>query len=79
MASSFLDAEGPPPGTGQLTIGPGAIGGVEALSRFAALAVMIEAEPGARLPGSRRLSRRAAAETEGLTIAKSLLAEIEAL
>jgi (2R)-3-sulfolactate dehydrogenase (NADP+) len=80
-ASSFLDAKGPPPGTGQLIIAfdPAAIGGKEAVQRFAALAAMIEAEPGARLPGSRRLERRAAAEAEGITIAAPLLAEIEAL
>jgi len=80
-ASSFLDAEGPPPGTGQLIIAfdPIAIGGNEAVRRFAALAAMIEAEPGARLPGSRRFALRVATEAKGIAIAMSLLAEIEAL
>jgi (2R)-3-sulfolactate dehydrogenase (NADP+) len=80
-ASSFLDAEGPPPGTGQLIIAfdPTAIGGKETIGRFAALAAMIEAEPGARLPGRRRLTRRAAAEANGVTIAQRLFEEIEAL
>ena len=55
-----------------------AIGGKEAVQRFAALAAMIEAEPGARLPGSLRLERRAAAKAEGIDIAARLLAEIEA-
>jgi (2R)-3-sulfolactate dehydrogenase (NADP+) len=80
-ASSFLDAEGPPPGTGQLIIAfdPVVIGGAGALQHFAALAGMIEAEPGARLPGSRRFASRAAAEADGIRIAPALLAEIKAL
>jgi (2R)-3-sulfolactate dehydrogenase (NADP+) len=80
-ASSFLDAEGPPPGTGQLIIAfdPVMIGGAGALQHFGALAGMIEAEPGARLPGSRRFASRAAAEADGIRIAPALLAEIKAL
>jgi (2R)-3-sulfolactate dehydrogenase (NADP+) len=80
-ASSFLNADGPPPGTGQLMIAfdPIMIGGEGAFQHFASLAAMIEAEPGARLPGSRRFANRAAAEANGITIAPPLLAEIEAL
>jgi (2R)-3-sulfolactate dehydrogenase (NADP+) len=80
-ASSFLNAEGPPPGTGQLMIAfdPVMFGGEGALQHFARLAAMIEAEPGARLPGSRRFANRATAEAKGITIAPTLLAEIEAL
>lgn len=80
-ASSFLNAEGPPPGTGQLMIAfdPVMFGGEGALKHFASLAAMIEAEPGARLPGSRRFANRAAAEAKGIAIAPALLAEIEAL
>lgn len=39
-ASSFLDAKGPPPATGQLIIAfdPQAVGGPQVLGRFAALA-----------------------------------------
>lgn len=79
-ASSFLDAEGPPPGTGQLilTFDPAAFG-IGALPRFAALAAAIEAQPGARLPGARRLELRRKAAAHGLPIADALLAEIEAL
>ena len=78
-ASSFLDAEGPPPGTGQLliAINPAPLGG--GLARFAAMARSIEEQKGARLPGVRRLSARKKAETEGLTISPALLAEIQAL
>jgi (2R)-3-sulfolactate dehydrogenase (NADP+) len=80
-ASSFLDAEGPPPGTGQLMIAfdPAMIGGEGAWGHFAALAAMIEAEPGARLPGSRRFANRAVAEANGIAIGPALLAEIEAI
>jgi (2R)-3-sulfolactate dehydrogenase (NADP+) len=75
-ASSFLDAKGPPPGTGQLLIAfdASAFGGT--LDHFAALAASIEAQPGARLPGARRLMARAKAEREGVTVTDALLAEI---
>jgi (2R)-3-sulfolactate dehydrogenase (NADP+) len=75
-ASSFLDAKGPPPGTGQLLIAfdASAFGGT--LDHFAALAVSIEAQPGARLPGARRLAARAKAAREGVTVTDALLAEI---
>jgi (2R)-3-sulfolactate dehydrogenase (NADP+) len=77
-ASSFLDAEGPPPGTGQLIIvfSPVAFGGSDVDARFAALAASIEQQPGARLPGTRRLAARAKAATDGLVIGEALLAEI---
>jgi (2R)-3-sulfolactate dehydrogenase (NADP+) len=77
-ASSFLDDKGPPPGTGQLivTFDPQAFGG-EAVSRFAVLAQSIEDQPGARLPGARRLAARSKAQAEGLTISDALLKEIE--
>jgi (2R)-3-sulfolactate dehydrogenase (NADP+) len=77
-ASSFLDAKGPPPGTGQLLIAfdASAFGGT--LDHFAALAASIEAQPGARLPGARRLAARAKAAREGVTVTDALLAEIAA-
>jgi (2R)-3-sulfolactate dehydrogenase (NADP+) len=78
-ASSFLDAEGPPPGTGQLILAfdPQAFGG--GAKHFGRLAAMIEAQPGTRLPGSRRLAGRAKAQRDGLTVSDALLREIEAL
>jgi (2R)-3-sulfolactate dehydrogenase (NADP+) len=77
-ASSFLDAEGPPPGTGQLIIAfdPTAFGTHDATSYFTHLATMVEAQAPARLPGARRLTARQKAATEGLTVPDSLLAEI---
>jgi (2R)-3-sulfolactate dehydrogenase (NADP+) len=78
-ASSFLDAKGPPPGTGQLLIAfePKAFGG--SLEHFAALAASIETQRGARLPGARRLALREKAKREGVIVTEALLAEIEAV
>jgi (2R)-3-sulfolactate dehydrogenase (NADP+) len=78
-ASSYLDAEGSPPGTGQLIVAfdPAAFGS-HALPRFAALAQSIESQPGARLPGARRLMSREKAKTDGLVISDALMKEIEA-
>ena len=78
-ASSYLDAEGAPSGTGQLILAfdPAAFGG-DAPSRFGRLVAAIEAQPGARLPGTRRLAAREKAKTEGLTISYALMAQIEA-
>jgi (2R)-3-sulfolactate dehydrogenase (NADP+) len=81
-ASSFFDAEGPPPGVGQLivAIDPGAFTGRELfLDRIAALAAMIEADSGARLPGSRRLTLRAQAQRDGVAVDAALLAETRVL
>lgn len=77
-ASSFLDAKGPPPGTGQLLIAfdPSAFGG--GIDRFAALASAIESQPGARVPGSRRLKAREKAARDGLAVSDALMAEIAA-
>jgi (2R)-3-sulfolactate dehydrogenase (NADP+) len=81
-ASSFFDAEGPAPGVGQLLLvaDPGAFAGREAfLDRAAALTRMIEADAGARLPGTRRLALRAQARREGLVVDAQLVAQAQAL
>ncbi len=70
-ASSFFDADGPPPGVGQsmIAIDPGAFAGSAAFGeRIAALALTIEDDDGARLPGSRRLTLRAQAARDGVTV-----------
>ena len=79
-ASSFLDAEGAPPGTGQfliaidpLAFSPGTP------DRFAVLAQAIEGQEGARLPGARRFAMRAEAERRGIMVNGDLLNEIAAL
>jgi (2R)-3-sulfolactate dehydrogenase (NADP+) len=78
-ASSFLTAEGPPPGTGQLIIAIDVAAFGDALPRFALLAQAIEEQPGARLPGARRLAARQKAQAFGLQLEDALLKEIAAL
>jgi (2R)-3-sulfolactate dehydrogenase (NADP+) len=78
-ASSFFDADGPPPGVGQLilTIDPGAFAGRDAFAeRFADLAGMIETDAGARLPGQRRVTLRETARRTGIAVDAKTLAEI---
>ncbi len=80
-ASSFLNADGPPPDVGQTVVAIDAArvsGGIFA-ERMATLATAFATEPGVRLPGSRRLWARAKAAREGLRVPPSLLAEIRAL
>ena len=80
-ASSFFDAEGAPPGVGQLIIAidPDAFAGREAfLDRLGVLA-SDRGDAGARLPGSRRLAAREKAGREGVAVDASLLAEVRAL
>jgi (2R)-3-sulfolactate dehydrogenase (NADP+) len=81
-ATSFLDAEGAPPATGQLIIAIDAeafagLGGGTA--RIEALAAMIEAEPPARMPGARRHELRQRARLEGVKIDQGVLAQVRAL
>jgi (2R)-3-sulfolactate dehydrogenase (NADP+) len=78
-ASSYLDAEGPPPGTGQMILAfdPAAFGG-DAVARFGVLATSIETQAGARLPGTRRLKTREKAAADGVTVSDALMKEIEA-
>jgi (2R)-3-sulfolactate dehydrogenase (NADP+) len=81
-ASSFFDAEGPPPGVGQLLVAldPGAFGGTEAFAeRMASLAGMIQGNGDARLPGERRLALRQKAAREGVSVDSKLLADVRAL
>jgi (2R)-3-sulfolactate dehydrogenase (NADP+) len=81
-ASSFFEAEGAPPGVGQLLIGidPAGFAGADVFTdRMAALAGMIEGSGGSRLPGSRRLALRERAAREGIRVDAKLLAEVHAL
>ena len=81
-ASSFFDADGPPPGVGQflIAIDPGAFGGADVFAeRMAALADMIEGNGDARLPGSRRIALREKAAREGVSVDAKLLAEVRAI
>jgi (2R)-3-sulfolactate dehydrogenase (NADP+) len=81
-ASSFFDAEGPPPGVGQflIAIDPGAFAGAEAFAdRIGRLAGMIKGNAEARLPGSRRIALREKAEREGVAVDANLLDDVRAL
>ena len=81
-ATSFFDGNGRPPGVGQflIVIDPDAFAGRDVfLDRFAALAEMIAADAGARLPGTRRIQLRAAAGRDGIAVDVKLLAEVTAL
>ncbi len=80
-ATSFFDAEGAPPGVGQflIAVDPGAASGGTYTAAFEALAAAIEAEDGARLPGTSRHARREAARRDGLTMSAALHGKIAAL
>ncbi|PKU25180.1 Ldh family oxidoreductase [Telmatospirillum siberiense] len=78
-ASSVLDDRGNPPGIGQsfLFLSPQRLGGDAFGDRLEILLSAILNQPGARLPGQRRLAARARAETEGIEISADLLTHIE--
>lgn len=108
-ASSFLSADGSPPGVGQLILAidaaafsppgldqigdlvaaldqarryddrQGAGGASCGLRRIEDMAATIEAEPGARLPGTRRLASREKAARDGIAVDDNLLAKIRAV
>jgi (2R)-3-sulfolactate dehydrogenase (NADP+) len=80
-ATSFFDATGNPPGTGQLVIAlsPEALGGPGFAARLSGLAAAILAQPGTRLPGAGKAARRAKAAAEGFEIDDAVIATIEGL
>jgi (2R)-3-sulfolactate dehydrogenase (NADP+) len=80
-ASSFFDDKGGPPNMGHVlvAIDPGRLSAGTFDARMAALLEAMAAEPGARLPGTRRLTNRTRAAAEGVAIPPALLAEIRAL
>lgn len=80
-ASSFFEAEGPPPGVGQtiIAIDPRVIGGTGALDRFADMARAIAAQDGARVPGHRRHELRNNMMETGIPVDTDLFTEIEML
>jgi len=80
-ASSFFEAEGPPPGVGQflIAIDPGAFGGTDLFAQRIGLLAQTIADDGARLPGSRRIALREKAQAEGVPVDAKLLDEVRAL
>ena len=79
-AASFLEAEGPPSQTGQclIVIDPESLGHGRFGTTMTRLAQAIESQPGARLPGQRRLTARKRAEADGISIPAALIAEFGA-
>ncbi len=71
---SFFDGKGPPAAVGQVVIAidPGRLAGDAYLDHLERLAAAIEREPGARLPGTRRLTNRARAALHGVKVGASL-------
>lgn len=80
-ASSFFDDRGGPPDMGHLLVAmdPGRLSGGAYDSRMAVLLEALAAEPGARLPGTRRIANRKRAAAEGVVIPAALHAEIREL
>lgn len=78
--TSFFDAEGAPPGTGQafIAIDPNAFG-TGALARFSRMAEAIAGTDGARLPGARRRALRTQLQRDGIPVDAALLAEIRSI
>ena len=77
-ASTFFNAEGPPPRVGQffLAIAPDAMGSDGFADRVEALAGAILDQPGTRLPGVRRFAARLQSQQDGVTLPEALHADI---
>ena len=77
-ASSFFDAKGGPPRVGQffLVLDPARFAGEAFAARVGDLVAAILAQPGARLPGDRRLAARAKAREQGIAIPDDLHADL---
>jgi (2R)-3-sulfolactate dehydrogenase (NADP+) len=79
-ASSFFEAEGPAPRTGQflIAIDPDRFAGGGFADRMETIVAAILDQPGTRLPGLRRFESRAAAERDGVTLPTALYDDIVA-
>ena len=77
-ASTFFNAEGPPPRVGQffLAVAPDAMGGDGFAVRVETLVTAILDQPGTRLPGVRRFDERARSQRDGIALPKALHADI---
>ncbi|WP_024588796.1 Ldh family oxidoreductase [Aliihoeflea sp. 2WW] len=78
--TSFFDAAGDPPGTGQaiIAIDPGVFGS-HALARFAEMAEQIAGSEGARVAGHRRIAIRERLTKDGIPVDGALIDEISAI
>lgn len=80
-ASPFSGTAGGPPKTGQffLAIDPEAFAGELFYGQIQTLAESIQSQPGAQLPGQRRMQARQRADSEGITVSAELFERVEAL
>jgi len=78
-ASSFFDDKGGPPRVGQfiLAFSPGPLSGGSYAERLEVLLAAVTDQPGARLPGARRIGVRARSENEGIDVPDELLSWME--
>ncbi|MEM1164068.1 MAG: Ldh family oxidoreductase [Pseudomonadota bacterium] len=79
-ASSFFEGDGPAPQVGQtlIAIDPARGGNADFGLRLEALIGEIDAQDGARLPGTLRIAARTKAQSEGVALPARLMEEIEA-
>ncbi|MDQ0315591.1 Ldh family oxidoreductase [Amorphus orientalis] len=79
-ASPFSGTAGGPPKTGQFffAVDPEPFSGGAFADRIADLVAAIDAQDGARVPGSRRFANRAPADRDGVDVADALLERIRA-
>jgi (2R)-3-sulfolactate dehydrogenase (NADP+) len=78
--SSFFDAQGGPPGSGQLLIAIDAgAASARALARIGEMAMRVEQAQGARLPGRRRQELRRDMERDGVPVEPELYSQIARL
>lgn len=79
-ATSFLDANGAPPATGQLILAFDPVAfGPDRVAHLTDLIQAVAADGGARLPGSRRIALREEAATQGLRLPADVAAALRAL
>lgn len=78
-ASSFFDDKGGPPRVGQfiLAFNPGPLSGGSYAERLEVLLAAVTDQPGARLPGARRIGARARSANEGIDVPDELLSWME--
>jgi len=74
-ASSYFAGEGPAPETGQFlfALDPARFSGGAFAARMRALVDALEAQPGARLPGVRRMDLYRAAQENGVTVPQAVI------
>lgn len=80
-SSSYFAAEGPPPRAGGFLLGinPGPFSENRFADRLEDLIGEIEAQPGTRIPGARRVAVREAAERDGVQIPQALFDQLQGL